>query len=336
MSGLEQPLSGSTAKEASNKPEDISLITSPRSARLEHVDTAVEHSFWADLFLVASPKDVAEHLMNRWTNVGTVAALCAGMAVTMDAIDTSDFESTAEGEFFAAVTGVSFVLSLCSVLGSLVLFAQLNNLFRDEDIRWFIRETEPFHFVPTKLLNASIASQVLGHFLMISMMHEFTATLVVGVVSFVGIGGCYWMYEHLRVKVDTRLLQMVSNMEELSTVFKLIDTKNAGRVTVEKMKKKLTDERISNFIQVEASRIDKVVASVDADGDGWVTWEEFRDHLSNRRTTNAFNDMDLDGNRTLALAPRSAVEVCECLSCFCLCRRWGNLEGRILNILHGR
>ena len=129
---------------------------------------------------------------------------------------------------------------------------------------------------------------------------------------------------------------MVSNMEELSTVFKLIDTKNAGSVTVEKMKKKLTDERISNFIQVEASRIDKVVASVDADGDGWVTWEEFRDHLSNRRTTNAFNDMDLDGNRTLALAPRSAVEVCECLSCFCLCRRWGNLEGRILNILHGR
>jgi len=43
-------------------------------------------------------------------------------------------------------------------------------------------------------------------------------------------------------------------------------------------------------------RIDKVVAMIDADGDGWVTWEEFRDHLSNRRMSAAFSTMDLDGD----------------------------------------
>jgi len=35
---------------------------------------------------------------------------------------------------------------------------------------------------------------------------------------------------------------------------------------------------------------------IDADGDGWVTWEEFRDHLSNRRMSAAFSTMDLDGD----------------------------------------
>jgi len=291
------------------------LLTPPATARSVGPDTergerentrsqmiAEGHSFWADLFMVAEAKDIAQHLMDRWNNVGVVAALCATMAVTMDVLDTSEYseDDRPQAEVFAAVTGLSFVLSLASVLASLILFVQVNNLFRDEDIKWFIKETEQYHFLPSQLLMAAIATLVLGHALMISSMYSDATSIVVGIGSFMVLAFCYWFYVHLKAKVDVRLCQLVSNVEELRMVFGMIDTKNRNRVTVEKMKKKLKDPVIQNYIQVEAARIDKVVALIDADGDGWVTWEEFRDHLSNRRMSNVFNNMDLDGDGAIS------------------------------------
>jgi len=288
--------------------EPLSSLASPRGGKTdrstdENQETRAQliaegHSFWADLFMVAEAKDIAQHLMDRWNNVGVVAALCATMAVTMDVLDSSDYtgDERPQAEVFAAVTGVSFVLSLASVLASLILFIQVNNLFRDEDIKWFIKETEAYHFLPSKLLMMAIATLVIGHAVMIAMMYDDVTSLIVGVGSFLTLTFCYWFYVHLKAKVDVRLCQLVSNVEELRMVFAMIDTKNRNRVTVEKMKRKLTDPVIQNYIQVEAARIDKVVAMIDADGDGWVTWEEFRDHLSNRRMSAAFSTMDLDGD----------------------------------------
>merc|ERR1711865_886259 len=118
------------------------LLTPPATARSVGPDTelgerentrsqmiAEGHSFWADLFMVAEAKDIAQHLMDRWNNVGVVAALCATMAVTMDVLDTSEYseDDRPQAEVFAAsgcvlqVTGLSFVLSLASVLASLIL-----------------------------------------------------------------------------------------------------------------------------------------------------------------------------------------------------------------------
>jgi len=55
--------------------------------------------------MVAEAKDIAQHLMDRWNNVGVVAALCATMAVTMDVLDSSDYtgDERPQAEVFAAV-----------------------------------------------------------------------------------------------------------------------------------------------------------------------------------------------------------------------------------------
>ena len=96
-----------------------------------------DQSFWADLFMVADPKDIANRLEKRWNNVGVVAALVATMASTILVTDTSR-----DGNFFqmcfATITGISFVLSLASVLCALILFVQINNLFRDSDVIWYV------------------------------------------------------------------------------------------------------------------------------------------------------------------------------------------------------
>jgi Ca2+-binding EF-hand superfamily protein len=297
MSGLQEPLADQTMTDTARGGGDTERSMD------EHGETRAQliaegHSFWADLFMVAEAKDIAQHLMDRWNNVGVVAALCATMAVTLDVLDSSDYtgDERPQAEVFAAVTGVSFVLSLASVLASLILFVQVNNLFRDEDIKWFIKETEAYHFLPSKLLMSAIATLVIGHAVMIAMMYNDITSWIVGIGSFITLGFCYWFYDHLRGKVDNRLCQLVSNVEELRMVFDLIDTKKRNKVSVEKMKRKLQDPVIQNYIQVAASRIDKVVAMIDADGDGVVTWEEFRDHLSNRRMTSIFTNMDLDGD----------------------------------------
>eukprot|EP00658_Telonema_sp_P-2_P029078 TRINITY_DN2216_c0_g1_i5.p2 TRINITY_DN2216_c0_g1~~TRINITY_DN2216_c0_g1_i5.p2 ORF type:complete len:104 (-),score=31.14 TRINITY_DN2216_c0_g1_i5:359-670(-) len=60
------------------------------------------------------------------------------------------------------------------------------------------------------------------------------------------------------------------------------------------MAKKLKNKTIQNYIQVSEERSEEVIARIDADGDGWVTWEEFRDHLSNRRVSDAFDSMDIN------------------------------------------
>jgi len=283
MSGLQEPLAS---------------LASPRAPiRTQHI--AEGHSFWADLFMVADAKDIAKHLMDRWNNVGVVAALSASMAVTMDVLDSSDYtggDERPEAKFFAAVTGISFVLSLASVLAALILFIQVNSLFRDEDIKWFIKETEAYHFLPSHLLMMAIATMVVGHAVMIAMMYDDVTTLIVAIGSVCTLAFCYWFYNHLKVKVDARLCQLVTNVDELRMIFSMIDTKNRKKVTVEKMRRKLLDPVIQNYIQVEASRIEKVVSVIDADQDGWVTWEEFRDHLTNRRMNTAFSTMDLDGD----------------------------------------
>ena len=288
MSGLQEPLAS---------------LASPRTPRNQLVGKKTQHiaeghSFWADLFMVAEAKDIAKHLMDRWNNVGVVAALSASMAVTMDVLDSSDYtgDERPQAKIFAAVTGISFMLSLASVLASLVLFIQLNSLFRDEDIKWFIKETEAYHFLPSQLLMVAIAAMVVGHAVMISMMYDDITSLIVAIGSFCVLAFCYWFYNHLKVKVDVRLCQLVTNVDELRMVFAMIDTKHRGKVTVDKLRRKLTDPVIQNYIQVEASRINKVVLVIDADQDGWVTWEEFRDHLTNRRMNTAFSTMDLDGD----------------------------------------
>merc|ERR1712046_359 len=107
---------------------------------------------------------------------------------------------------------------------------------------------------------------------------------------------CYWFYENNRMKVDQRLCQLVTNVEEL----RMIDTQNAGKVTVKEMEKKLCRKEIQNYIQVSAERIEEVVKAIDADGDGWVTWAEFRDHLSNKRVSDAFQNMDIDGDGVIS------------------------------------
>jgi len=286
MTGLQEPLSALATPRASPEHETRAQLI------------AEGHSFWADLFMVAEAKDIAQHLMERWNNVGVVAALCATMALTMDVLDSSDYtgDERPQAKVFAAVTGISFVLSLASVLASLILFIQVNNLFRDEDIKWFIKETEAYHFLPSHLLMMAIATMVIGHAVMIAMMYNDATSVIVGIGSFCTLAFCYWFYFHFKAKVDVRLCQLVSNVEELRMVYSLIDATNRGKVTVEQMKRKLTDPVIQNYIQVDSARIDKAVGIIDADADGWVTWEEFRDHLSNRRMSSAFNTMDLDGD----------------------------------------
>lgn len=219
----------------------------------------------------------------------------------MDVVATRDLDNYPEiGEAFATIMGVSFVLSLASVLVSLVLFVQINNLFRDNDIQWFIRETQDYHFLPSKLLMAAIATMVVGHVLMVLLLHKRVAAWIVGIVSTIMIGFCYWFYESSRMKVDSRLCQLVSNVEELRMVFGMIDTSKRNKVTVETMKAKLRNKTIQNYIQVSEDRVNDVVAQIDADGDGWVTWTEFRDHLSNKRVSDAFQSMDINGDGVIS------------------------------------
>merc|ERR1712195_23900 len=293
MTGLHEPLSSLASPRGGKTDRSTDENQESRAQPI-----AEGHSFWADLFMVAEAKDIAQHLMDRWNNVGVVAALCATMAVTMDVLDSSDYtgDERPQAEVFAAVTGISFVLSLASVLAALILFIQVNSLFRDEDIKWFIKETEAYHFLPSHLLMMAIATMVVGHAVMIAMMYDDVTTLIVAIGSVCTLTFCYWFYNHLKVKVDARLCQLVTNVDELRMIFSMIDTKNRKKVTVEKMRRKLLDPVIQNYIQVEASRIEKVVSVIDADQDGWVTWEEFRDHLTNRRMNTAFSTMDLDGD----------------------------------------
>jgi Ca2+-binding EF-hand superfamily protein len=276
-------------------------ILSPRNTQQVISDG---QSFWTELFLVAEAKVIMQHLMEQWNNVGVVAALVASMAVTLDVFDMSnETNNRTKTTAFATVSGSAFVLSLASVLAALVLFVQANSLFRDEDIKWFIKESQKWHTLPSYLCVWSIITLVLGHWLMIDLMYGFATSFVVGACSLGVMGYCGWLYGTLSGKVNARLCQVVSNVEELRMVFNLIDTsrktgrtKNRNKVTVKRMKKKLQDPIIQNYIQVSSDRIDKVVAQIDADGDGFVTWEEFRDHLSNRRMTQAFSGMDLDGD----------------------------------------
>merc|ERR1711934_771776 len=82
--------------------------------------------------------------------------------------------------------------------------------------------------------------------------------------------------------------------------YRMIDTHNVGRVSLENMEKKLRKKEIQNYIQVIAERIEEVVEAIDADGDGWVTWAEFRDHLSNKRVADVFQNMDVDGDGVIS------------------------------------
>jgi len=280
---------------------DTNLLSpTPRTAQV----MAKGQNFWTELFLVAEAKVIVAHLMEQWTNVGVVAALVASMAVSLDVFDLSNEDvSRVQARCFAAITACCFVISLASVLSALVLFVQANSLFRDEDIKWFIKESQAWHFAPSILLCLAIVMLVFGHWLMIDMMYSTATSVVVGASSVVMLGYCGTMYADLSGKVNARLVQVVGNVEELRMVFNLIDmskktgkTKNRNQVSVKRMKKKLQDPVIQNYIQVSEDRIDKIVSLIDADGDGFVTWEEFRDHLSNRRMTQAFSSMDLDGD----------------------------------------
>lgn len=249
--------------------------------------------------MVADPKDIASRLEKRWNNVGVVAALVATMASTILVTETNSTGTFFE-ICFASITGISFVLSLASVLCALILFVQINNLFRESDLIWFIKQTDKFHFLPSRLLELSIATLVVGHGLLILLIHDNIPAAIVMVASIIMLVSCYWFNAAMSNKVDNRLAQLVSNVEELQMVFRMIDTEKAGKVTADVMIEKLKDKRIQNYIQVSKDRIVDIVNLIDADGDGWVTWPEFRDHLSNRRSSNMFGEIDLDGDGVIS------------------------------------
>ena len=61
-----------------------------------------------------------------------------------------------------------------------MLCAQANSLFKDEDIKWFIKESQAWHFAPSILLCLAIVMLVFGHWLMIDMMYSTATSVVVG------------------------------------------------------------------------------------------------------------------------------------------------------------
>eukprot|EP00658_Telonema_sp_P-2_P085626 TRINITY_DN9799_c0_g2_i2.p2 TRINITY_DN9799_c0_g2~~TRINITY_DN9799_c0_g2_i2.p2 ORF type:complete len:284 (-),score=85.32 TRINITY_DN9799_c0_g2_i2:318-1169(-) len=227
------------------------------------------------------------------------------MSAAMCAQESGGSDHPTVDTIFGAFMGISFLFSLTSVLVALVLFMQMNTLLRTEDIKWYIRESERYHLWPSYLLLCAIVAMVIGHILMVLLLHGTRSTeysaITVGVLSVLVILLASFFAADLKFKVDRKLCESISNIDELRRVFALVDRDNEGRVSTSRMMEHLMDRETQRYIQVTAAKVGDMVEAVDANGDGWVTWEEFRDYLSVKHIEDQFSlmDMDKDGGMTL-------------------------------------
>eukprot|EP00656_Telonema_subtile_P013433 TRINITY_DN16822_c0_g2_i2.p1 TRINITY_DN16822_c0_g2~~TRINITY_DN16822_c0_g2_i2.p1 ORF type:complete len:370 (+),score=105.77 TRINITY_DN16822_c0_g2_i2:23-1132(+) len=248
-----------------------------------------------DLFMVTDVDSIERSLVKRWNMVSFAGAVCAGVAVTMGATDPiGAAEYPFWDEVFGAAMGVSFVLSLASI----------NSMMLPKDIQWFIRESQGYHLLSSYLLFAAIGTMVTGHVLLVLLLHgtEKTAssTWAVGAFTAAVLLFSAGFYTIFQAKIDTRLCKSISNVQELQAVFNTIDVLARGRVSTEEMKLALQDPDTRAFIGVTLDKVNEAVMLADADGDGWVTWAEFRDYLSVRRGKEVFHMLDADGDGTIS------------------------------------